>query len=77
MNYSREGNQQIQVTTHNFPFAPGSLFDQDTEEQGMIRDEGHSGGRGFSDLLCRGEGRGDTEVPSAQGELFDRGCNIC
>jgi len=40
------------------------VFDQDTEEQRVIRNEGHSGGRGFSALLCRGEGRGDAEVPS-------------
>ena len=54
----------------NSPFAPGSLFDQNTEEQGMIRDEGHSGGRGFSDLLRLGEGRGDTEVPKRQRGSF-------
>ena len=66
-------DQEIGGTTHNFPFAPGTVFDQNTEEQGVIRNEGHSGGRGFCDLLRLGEGRGDTEVPKRQrGSFYDQ-----
>ena len=40
-----------------------TFISQDTEKQRIVRDEGHSGGRRFGDLLRLGEGCRNTEVP--------------